>query len=80
MSEVILQHILTTLEAVKASQQSLQSSHQTLQAQVAASKADLEAKFASSDDIPSWALYVSKAGIRQDTRRPPRILYPKCHF
>ncbi len=43
----VLQHILASLEQIKASQASLQSSHQALQTQVTASKLDIEANFAA---------------------------------
>lgn len=43
----LLQHILSAVEQIKVSQQSLQHSHHELQTQFAASKVDLEAKFAA---------------------------------
>jgi hypothetical protein len=43
----LLQHILSAVEQIKTSQQTLQQSHLELQSQVAASKVDLEAKFAA---------------------------------
>ena len=66
----VLQHILTAVEQIKASQQTLQQSHHELQTQFAASKLDLEAKFAalsvtltSQSQLPQLPETVSSAAI-----------------
>jgi hypothetical protein len=46
-ANAMLQHILAAVEQIKASQTTLQQSHQELQTQFAASKVDLEAKLAA---------------------------------
>ncbi len=33
----------------------------------------------ASDDIPTWALYISKNGIRHDCRKAPPTTCPKCN-